>query len=374
MRIALSLAALAGAAASQSALFLNERNTTFVYSVYPNATGATTGTTSFVAASTNHLALSWWYYRVSGDASGAAFNTAGGQMTASATPDRRIGTLDWTNVDGRGFAARLVNQVYSTGSQTGTTTQAMTITNNGGSPLTITVYAYADIDIDGFSTDDSAHQMTGEPAGQTRVTDPSAATVYFKADGHAGWEAALWPTLRDNILTTAYSLANAGLPLLNQDYSGAFSWTATINPSASQTFRCLLSIGREPTSRNVGAATTYGTAKAGAPGLPDWTLNRPFSGTSVNLQITNGLTGAAPIVFIGTTTTSLPLPPFGTVYVVPAATFGMPAFNATGVSVLALPVPPLNAGVVHFQGLWGDAAAAGGVAHTAGLTWTIGSY
>lgn len=374
MRLALALLALVGTGAAQSPITIQDRNAIFQYSVYPTSTTDTGGTAAFNTSFTDHLAFSWWYYHVAGDATGSAFNTSNGQMTASLSSDRRSATFEWLNADGRNFAARMVNCVYSTGSTTGVSAQALTVTNNTGAPLTITVYAYADIDIDGISSDDTATQIPNLPAGQTRVSDPGLNSMYFMGHAYARWEAALWPTLRDAILTGAHQLANAQLPLNMQDYSGAFSWTVTIPPSGSETMHALLSINYLPRSQNVAEATPYGTAKAGTPGLPAWIVNRPFAGVPANLAIGNGLAGAAPIAIIGTMTANVPLPPFGTVYVVPVATFPMPAFNGSGVSSLPLQVPALNSGVVHFQALWADAGAAGGLAHTGGLTWSIGSF
>jgi hypothetical protein len=198
--------------------------------------------------------------------------------------------------------------------------------------------------------------------------------VLFLGHNYARWQAALWPTLRDAILTTPHQLTNAGLPMNMQDYSGAFSWTFTIAPNTSATANCLLAINYLPRSSSVAEATTYGTAKAGTPGLPAWTLNRPFAGFPANLEVTNGITGAAPIVIIGTAQANVPLPPFGTVYVIPVTSFSMPPFNGSGVSTLPLLVPNLNSGTVLFQALWADAGAAGGVAHTNGLSWSIGSF
>lgn len=374
MRVLLSLLAFVGVASGQSALTIQNRNAIFQYSSYPATPSDTAGRVIFNTSTTSHVPASWWYYHVSGDATGSAFNTANNQMTATLASDRKSGALQWSDVDGRRFAATLVNTLYPTGSTTGVSAQAMTITNNTGAPLTITIYAYADVDIDGISSDDSASQVPNLPAGQTRVTDASNNAVFWMGHNHQRWEAAVWPTLRDNILTTAHQLANGTLPMNMQDYSGAFSWTVTIPANGSESMHCLLAVNYQPRSQNVASAVTYGAAKAGTPGLSEWVLNRPFAGQSIALAVSNGLTGAAPIAVLGTTQANLPLPPFGTIYVVPVTSFSMPPFDATGVSSLALTVPNTNAGTVHFQTFWADTGAAGGLAHSSGLTWSIGSF
>jgi hypothetical protein len=372
MRLAISCFVLAGTLAAQSAVTLTDRNVIFQYSSYPTATNSTGGGSVFAANGTNHVPTTWWYYHVSGDATGSAFNSAGNQFTTAVSADRRTGTLEWSNVDSRGFAARLVTTIYSTSTLSGIATHWMTITNTGTSPLTLTVYAYADVDVNAISSDDSAFQMTGLPAGQTRVTDPGLNVVNFMGNGYGRWQAGLWPTLRDTILTTAHTLTDSGLPVMTMDYAGAFSWTVTLAPNASASMHNLLAIDGVPRSTNVAMATPFGAAKPGTPGLPEWTLNRPFAGTVTGLQITNGVAGAAPIALIGTQTINFPLPPIGTVYVVPVTTFSMPAFSAMGVSTVNLTIP--IAGTVHFQAIWADAGAAGGFAHTGGLTWQIGSF
>jgi hypothetical protein len=374
MRQIFSLAILCAAATAQSGIVILDRNSSVVYSVYPNSPTDTGGSSSFSANFQNHLAFNWWYYAVAGDTTGSVFNTANNQMTASRAADGRSALFEWSNVDSRGFSAKMLACVYSTGSSTGISTQRMEITNNTTAPLVINLYAYADIDVGGLGADDSAAQMVGYAAGNTRVSDASA-TTYFLGANHANWQAAAWPTLRDGILATAPTLSNAGLPFGPGDYSGAFQWTLTIPPGQSARANSMLSITALPRSTAVSDASTYGNAKPGTPpGLSEWTLNRPFSGTSANLQITNGLTGSAPIAVIGSAQTNLPLPGIGTVYVTPIASFSMPAFNASGISAAPIAIPPIQTATVYFQALWVDAGAANSIAHSNGLTWVVGGF
>lgn len=373
MRNLLCVAALCAAASAQSGVVLNDRNASVVYSVYPSSPSDTAGTSSFSTAFQNNVAFNWWYYAVAGDTTGSAFNTANNQMTATPAADRRSVVFEWANADNRNFAARMTACVYSTGGSTGISTQRMEITNNTGAPLTINLYAYTDIDVAAFGGDDSAIQMAGYANGNTRVSDASG-IVFWLGSNFTSWQCSAWPTLRDAILTTATNLNNSGLPFGPGDYSGAFQWTLTIPAGGTASANCMMSCNALPRSTAVSAASTYGSAKPGTPGLSEWVLNRPFSGTTANLQINNGFTGSAPIAVIGSAQTNLPFPGIGTVYVTPVASFSMPAFNAAGVSTAPIAIPPINTATVYFQALWADPGAANSIAHSNGLTWTVGGF
>ncbi len=168
--------------AAQTAATITDANTTFTYSSYPTATNSAVGYCNFAAATTDHAYQSWWYYAVQGDATGAALNTAGGQMTASLAADNRSVLLSWPNVDARGFSAQLVNCVYSTGATSGVSAQALTITNNTANALGINLYFYTDLDVAG-AAGDSASQHAGWPTGNHMVQDSAGVQCWVMADG-----------------------------------------------------------------------------------------------------------------------------------------------------------------------------------------------
>lgn len=361
---------------AQSAVTITDGNATFGYTSYPTTTTSAGGFANFAAAGTDHCYQSWWYYAVTGDATGSALNTSGGQMTITTAADGRSTSLDWANVDGRNFAANLDVCVYSTGAATGVCAQSLTLTNNTSSPLTLTVFKYVDYDVNG-SAGDSSVQEPSFPAGNHVVSDGTTmnqAWVLGKAFSAA--QAGAFASIRAAILGTQPFVPNGNIVFGPGDYSGVLSWTATIAPSTSQTFEAMLSIGAVPVSQQSASATTHCVAKAGTNGLPAWSTNRPFLGATVNLQINNGFNGSAPIVFLGTSATNVPFPPFGTVCTVPVTTLSMPAFSS-GVSTVPLPIPnsaALGGATLHMQGLFVDPGAAGNVAHTDGLAWTLGSF
>ena len=379
MRHLLLVAAFAVALPAQGLVNITDANTSFSVSGYPTGTSSTGGLGNFTASTSDHLYQNWWYYCVSGDTTGSAFNNSNGQLTMTPNPDGRSATLDWASVDGRNFAARLVSCVYSTGPNTGVCTQTMAIANNTGAALGITIYNYCDLDVSATSTVDSAQQVPNGTPGHQMVTDGTTnATVYYLADAFVGYEVASFAGLRTNILAgqggSCYSLTNTGLPFGPGDYTGAYQWSLAISPGQTVYFKILLADGILPVSSNSAAAAPFGVAKAGTPGFPGWGTQRPFAGSNPNLQIKNGLTGSVPLLLIGASQLNLPFPPFGTVYVNPLITVSMPAFDAAMQSSIPIPIPMVRQGGAYFQAFWADPAASNGIVHTEGLTWAIGSY
>ena len=365
---------------AQSAVALTDANALFAYTAYPTTPTSTAGLCTFAAAGVDHAYQSWWYYAVQGDTRGTAFNTAGGQMTATVAADARSVAFDWANVDTRSFAARLNSCVYSTGTTSGVSAQAMTITNNTGAPLTISVYSYTDLDVAGV-LGDSATQQAGWPTGNHLVQDSGGVQCWAMGSGFSNYAVAAFPAVRDNVLNgvggAPYVPGNTGLPFGPGDYSGVFHWLLTLAPGASNTVSSLLAITQVPSSQRIASSTTFCIGKPGTHGQARWTLNRPFCGASTSLRIENGLPGSAPIVFLGTASTALPIAPFGTLCTVPVTTLAMPLFDAMRVSAAPITIPnvaALGAAPLFWQGLFLDPGAAASLAHTDGLRWSIGSF
>lgn len=379
MRHLLILAALGAALPAQAPFNLTDGNASFGLTSYATSATDAGGYGNFAANGTDHLYQNSWYYCVSGDTRGSAFNSSNGQLVVTPHQDGRSASMDWANVDGRNFAAQLVSCVYSTGPTTGVCTQTMAITNNTGVALGITVYNYCDFDVSASPGSDSAQQVQNGTPGHQMITDGTTnATVYFLADAFVGHEVASFAGLRANILAgqggTCYPLTNAGLPFGPGDYTGAYQWSLAISPSQTVYFKILLADGILPVSANSAAAVPFGVAKAGTPGFPGWGTQRPFAGSRPDLQIKNGLPGAVPLLLIGASQLNLPFPPFGIIYVNPLITVSMPPFDAAMQSSIPIPIPMVRQGGAYFQALWADPAASGGIVHTEGLTWAIGSY
>ncbi len=372
--------AVTASLAAQSAVTITDANTTFTYSSYPTATNSTVGYCNFAAATADHAYQSWWYYALQGDANGSALNTAGGQMTASLAADNRSVLLDWPNVDARGFAAQLVNCVYSTGAASGVSAQALTITNNTASPLGLNLYFYTDLDVAG-AAGDSASQHAGWPTGNHMVQDSAGVQCWVMADRFNSFDLTTFAVARGAIINgvggAPYAPLNNGLPFGPGDYTGVYHWLVSIAPGQSVTQSALLAITQAPASQRIARASTHCVGKPGTHGVPVWALNRPFTGSATSLRIDNGFPGAAPILFLGVAPVAVPYPPFGTVCTFPIATLNMPAFNAARVSSLTIQLPnlaSLSAAPLHWQALFLDMGAASFLAHTDGLAWSFGSF
>lgn len=379
MRHLLLVAALSAVLPAQAAFNVTDGNASFGLTSYATSTTSAGGLGNFAANGTDHLYQSQWYYCVSGDTSGSAFNSSNGQLLVTPHPDGRSATMDWANVDGRNFAAQMVACVYSTGPTSGVCSQTMAITNNTGAALGLTIYNYCDFDVSASPGADSAQQVPNGTPGHQMVTDGTTnATAYYLADAFLGYQVASFAGLRTSILAgqggACYQLNNAGLPFGPGDYTGAYQWSLAIGPGQTVQFKVLLADGILPVSANSAAAVPFGVAKAGTPGFPDWGTQRPFAGSKPDLQIKNGLTGSVPLLLIGAAQLNLPFPPFGTIYVNPLITVSMPPFDAALQSSIQIPVPMVRQGGAYFQAFWADPAASSGIVHTQGLTWSIGSY
>jgi hypothetical protein len=373
----LAVSAVLGA---QAPVVLADGNATFSYQSFPSSPSSTTGFANFAAAAANHLYQSWWYYAVAGDAAGTAFSTAGGQMTVAPSADGRAAALEWADADGRGFGATLTTRVYATGADSGVVAQAMTITNNTGSPLSLHLYSYSDLDVAG-AAGDAAAQQASWPAGNHQVQDSSGARCWAMALDFHRFEVGTFPTVRDKVLAgvagAPFVPGNAGLPFAAGDHSAVFSWLLTLAPSARATCHMLLAIAQVPASQRVASAATFCVAKPGTHGIAAWDLDPPCAGATARLRITNGFAGAIPIALLGLTPSAVPIAGLGTLCCAPAATLSLPSFAATRVSVLAIPLPAaarLDRAPLHWQAFFLDPGAPGSVAHTQGLTWNIGSF
>jgi hypothetical protein len=370
---------LSPAILAQTPITLRDGNVTYDYNTYPTSPTDLAGYCNFTAGTLDHAYQNTWYYAFAGDTRGAAFNSSGGQLTANLAADGKSSELVWLNVDGRSISAVLSNTVYSTGSNTGISTQEMTVTNNTGAPLTIHIYAYLDLDINNTSGGDSAQAEPSLPNGNHFATD--VVSLWYTALGFSNWGVNAYPSLRSSILNGSggapWIPGNAGTPFGPGDYTAVYHWMATIGPGASQSFQTMISDGLLPPTQRIARASTFCTAKPGTNGIPAWAVTRPFVGSTATLRVDNGLTGSAPIVFLGTSPAVIPFPPLGTVCTLPVTTFSMPAFDGSRTSVVNLPIPAqrsLGGAQMHFQALFADPGAVASLAHTDGLSWTLGNY
>lgn len=160
------------------------------------------------------------------------------------------------------------------------------------------------------------------------------------------------------------------------------TWVVLNNAIAPNVAGCGVPFRFYGTGGSPATASVFGTGKAGTNGVGGWDLGtpvrNPILGRDYPLKLINGVSGASPVVAVGTPfPAGLPLPPIGTIFVSPIlTTFSMPAFNASNTSTARIPVPHgsfLCGAALGWQGFWADAGAAGGIGHSDGLALVLGN-
>jgi hypothetical protein len=239
-----------------------------------NALSATSNT--YVAASLrglgsagpNHLFSNWWWYRVAGDTQETSFRLDAAPNAPTRTVAAPTIVTSWPNVAGRNlFSAVLTNTLVSTGTSTGYLVNQLVVTNTSAAPLTIDIFAYADIDTNGSNV---ANDCYGNDRSQyvERTASLTAASEYY-CDGADATMVTPWLTTTAGALpfllsnTTVDNLTGWTGTLLNADCNGAFQWNRTIAPNASETYTTYLAVINPRPLESL-----YGSAGAGTPGLP----------------------------------------------------------------------------------------------------------
>ena len=161
-----------------------------------------------------------WFYRLPTDTRENCLNSSGG-ATQEIDGNRIIVHQLYD-----GWTADQSWEVTSTGANTGYLTATLTLNNASDADLTISVYYYADLDVEGTFTNDTARLLRD---GSMRVRDrvgPLHAT--YSAPGADAFQVtpyrALLIDLTDFDLT---DLDNSGLPF-HGDFTGAFQWDLTV--------------------------------------------------------------------------------------------------------------------------------------------------
>jgi hypothetical protein len=398
LRVIASVGALAALAHSQTAVNLTSSCTpnvvyTFNAGAIPaTATSAAAGSANLRWAGTagqDQLFESWWSYRLAGDNREFYFNrsaTSGLQNPAAPIvvgPKGDRARIEWVNVDGRNFDARLTTTVYSTATaaapNNGVASMCMEITNRTGQPMVLNLFHYADFDVCGSAGTDTA-TFVGPPR-QIEITDAACPIrCYHLGCGWTNYQTAGFATVR-SLLTNAVAdnLNNTGIPFGPGDWTNAYQWQDfTIADGQTAAFYIGLACDRQIPCCDPATIQNYCVAKPGTNGIPRWGNNPLYVCGQSELKVENGFAGSAPFVVLGIPPgVCVPVPPFGTLAVLPiAASFMMPPFNANNVSALCLEVPwdvNLCGASLNFQAFFADPGAAGGIAHTDGCTFTIGS-
>ena len=223
------------------------------------------------AAGLDALFSLWWYYRVAGDTQEFTFRNDAAPNAPTRTAVGTTMVTTWPNVAGRNlFSAVLTNVVVSTGVDRGYVTGSMAITNTSGSPLVIDLFALSDLDVGGSTTGYLTNVSWGDIRSQ--YTEQQAAAVHalefycpdadrVQVDPYLTTTPGRLPFLLTD--TALDDLAGWNGTFGPGDHNGAFQWQRTIAPSATATLTVYVAMtGQKPVQ------TLYGTAGAGATGLP----------------------------------------------------------------------------------------------------------
>lgn len=318
----------------------------------------------------------WWYYRIDGDTRESAVTSTGGvspNVRASATHADR----DYADLDARGLLKATQDfDVYATGPASGVFLSRMTLMNISNAPLTVDVFAYADLDIAGTAGNDQCTATTTSHF----VTDGTGIQIELRALGADLSDVAAFPLLR-TLLSDGNldDLSNSHAPF-SGDYTGAFQWQdRTLQPFEQRTFMLLFAV--DTVASMPPLIEHYGAANGDRFEID--TVELPLQNNSqlrtFSVRIKNALPNAVHRMVVGLTPwPALPFIPGIDLWIEPLSIIGVYGglTSATGEAELFYVIPPgpyLSGISAYFQGFYVDAAAPNGFAFfTPGMRVRIG--
>lgn len=208
-----------------------------------------------VPSPTDHVFEQGWWYRVSGDAAETSFPVPDTQDYTG-----NVATLDWADVNARGFAARVVATILE-GSPTSARVQIeLIITNNTGADLEINAFNMIDFDLQPTAGNDSATLVNANDYIAI-TTGGSANTAEYRALGANAF--LVRPFGANDVGAVLGNGAvedfdNSGLPFGPGDFTAGFQWTSTILNGASAAYTIVMSVN-EPADPLLGSCCLPGT-------------------------------------------------------------------------------------------------------------------
>lgn len=229
-----AIAALALFATAAMAQTITDGNATFTF-----ATSTTKGSADFRpegGTTTDHLFQNWWWTRVNGvdtRENSLPWSTAGGNGVIG--PANTL-TKTFTGLEGERMSGAL--QIVLTDSATAgaaTIVERLGLINTSSTPLSLSVFNYADFDVGGTSASDNA-TLTGPSEIRMRITDGSNFAEFLGVGASAfsvrTWGAAnAWRTVLED--TAINDADNLGLPFVNGDFTGVYQWNFTLEPGGT---------------------------------------------------------------------------------------------------------------------------------------------
>lgn len=230
---------------------LTDGNAVYTQGAAPTSVGSTGPTADFRPegpTTTDHLFQMWWWYRVSGDSRERPFGSyTDGTRTISGTSNYSGNTAvyTWTVADSGGdlFLARWT-KVLNDGTHTGEAylSQTFQVTNLTSSALDLSLFMYADIDLNGSGANDSATLVA---PGLIQITDGGSIFAEMLGVGASAYQVLPFAALRALLTNTSVdNFNNTGLPFGPDDFTGGFQWN--LNIPAGQTVSINASLAAIP--------------------------------------------------------------------------------------------------------------------------------
>lgn len=317
----------------------------------------------------------WWYYRISGDTEESALKdigvTSGGITTAGDHADR-----DFDDVDARGLLKASIDMdTYSAGPASGVVISRLTVMNTSNAPYDIDLFGYTDIDVGGTFADDTC---TGTLTSHF-ITDPTGIQIEVRGIGATSSDVLAYPALRSSLSDAVVDNLADTLPPFAGDYTGAFQWTATLQPFEQRTFTIVIAVDSPalvpPLTESYGAGNgSVFEVHATEVLLQDLVTPRTFA-----VRMKNALPSAEYRIVTGVAPwTPLPFIPGVDLWVDPLSLVGVYGgftdANGEAQEVFTIPPSPYLTGFsAYHQCFYVDAAAPNGFAYfTPGLRTRVG--
>lgn len=180
-----------------------------------------------------------WYFRVGG---ATQENRFGVPDTATISGDTAV--LTYSSLGGGAFSAELEVTVDEPSAGQGTQYSTMSVTNLGGSPITIDLFNYTDIDAGGSFGNDSATDASAGGNIIIEVVD-GGSTIQIGGEAASAYQVNEWSTSTTSLPQTiedtdpsVTNLDNSGLPFGPGDFTSTVQWSGlSVAPGATVSVR-----------------------------------------------------------------------------------------------------------------------------------------
>lgn len=232
--VALGALLLAAGAAQASAI----QDSNAVFDLSANTASGGTPPTGFFSINgptgVDHVASTWWWYRLAGETQETALSNPISDVITGGGAHR---LLEYSIPDVATILVRF--EVSSTGANSGTLVQRVTVTNKAGNNISVSLFNYLNLDLGGDAGGDQGHLVDTNLIG----VEDTIWSATWEGTGAAAHQAALNDTTFFGLSdTSATNLNGTGLPLTG-DGSYGYQWNVNaIRPEFSRSVVSTLSI------------------------------------------------------------------------------------------------------------------------------------